>query len=326
MMHRYDLVIYHRDCADGFTAAWLAHKHLGDTAEYIPAGYNDTELPDVTDKHVLILDFSYPNETLKNLVTLGGAKTVTIIDHHKTAQKDLEEFMVGGPEQVKLDDPQYFADSIQLIGGDEAWPIRAWFDMERSGAGLMFSYLRYLNPFLDYSEEADLVQYVQARDLWQLDSFRGIREFHAGLMSYPFSFHVWTHASFNTGNIIEEGTSILRAHDKTIEQLLPITERTMSIGGIPIPVANMPYTMASDAAHIMASAPAIPFAATYYDNKDGKRVFSLRSSKEHGIDVSGIAKLYGGGGHKHAAGFTAPSGWEGGDWDHPNNWAPDVED
>jgi nanoRNase/pAp phosphatase (c-di-AMP/oligoRNAs hydrolase) len=46
-----------------------------------------------------------------------------------------------------------------------------------------------------------------------------------------------------------------------------------------------------------------PFAALYFDTGDGKRVFSLRSV-EGGVDVSEIAKQYGGGGHPHAAGFT----------------------
>jgi nanoRNase/pAp phosphatase (c-di-AMP/oligoRNAs hydrolase) len=35
------------------------------------------------------------------------------------------------------------------------------------------------------------------------------------------------------------------------------------------------------------------------------RVFSLRSTPE-GMDVSEIAKQYGGGGHKHSAGFRIP--------------------
>ena len=48
-----------------------------------------------------------------------------------------------------------------------------------------------------------------------------------------------------------------------------------------------------------------PFAASYYDVKDG-RIYSLRSQPE-GIDVSEIAKAMGGGGHKHAAGFKITS-------------------
>lgn len=46
-----------------------------------------------------------------------------------------------------------------------------------------------------------------------------------------------------------------------------------------------------------------PFAAAYWDEADGTRRWSLRSSETDGVDVSEIAKLYGGGGHVHAAGF-----------------------
>ena len=45
-----------------------------------------------------------------------------------------------------------------------------------------------------------------------------------------------------------------------------------------------------------------PFAVCYWDTLQG-RVFSLRSTDD-GMDVSEIAKQYGGGGHRNAAGFT----------------------
>ena len=44
-----------------------------------------------------------------------------------------------------------------------------------------------------------------------------------------------------------------------------------------------------------------PFAACYYETNKG-RVYSLRSQSD-GVDVSAIAGLFGGGGHKNAAGF-----------------------
>lgn len=47
----------------------------------------------------------------------------------------------------------------------------------------------------------------------------------------------------------------------------------------------------------------------YWDTPDG-RVFSLRST-DGGMDVSEIAKGYGGSGHRNASGFKMPLGWEG---------------
>jgi oligoribonuclease NrnB/cAMP/cGMP phosphodiesterase (DHH superfamily) len=81
----------------------------------------------------------------------------------------------------------------------------------------------------------------------------------------------------------------------------------MNIGGHNVRVANLPYTLTSDAGNLMAQGE--PFAACYWDTPNG-RVFSLRSTDD-GMDVSLIAKSYGGGGHRNASGFQKPIGWEG---------------
>jgi len=67
-------------------------------------------------------------------------------------------------------------------------------------------------------------------------------------------------------------------------------------------LANLPYTLTSDAGHLLAEN--FPFAGCYWDTPSG-RVFSLRS-RDDGMNVSKIAELYGGGGHEHASGFTIP--------------------
>jgi nanoRNase/pAp phosphatase (c-di-AMP/oligoRNAs hydrolase) len=68
-------------------------------------------------------------------------------------------------------------------------------------------------------------------------------------------------------------------------------------------MANLPYTLTSDAGHLLCG-DTYPFAGCYWDTPEG-RVFSLRS-RDDGADVGEIAKLYGGGGHKHASGFRVP--------------------
>lgn len=60
-----------------------------------------------------------------------------------------------------------------------------------------------------------------------------------------------------------------------------------------------------------------PFSATYYDGADGCRHFSLRSTDASPAHCGDMARALGtrfgrpGGGHKNAAGFEAPLGWEG---------------
>jgi oligoribonuclease NrnB/cAMP/cGMP phosphodiesterase (DHH superfamily) len=79
----------------------------------------------------------------------------------------------------------------------------------------------------------------------------------------------------------------------------------MDIAGNNVPVLNAPYFWSPDAGHIMAQGE--PFAACYWDVANGERVFSLRSADD-GVDVSEIAKKFGGGGHPHASGFKVRQG------------------
>src|SRR5262249_14388588 len=111
--------------------------------------------------------------------------------------------------------------------------------------------------------------------------------------------------------LVAEGKAIERKHFKDIEELVGVFKHRRVIGGHDVPVSNLPYTLTSDAGHLMAKGE--PFAACYWDTPEG-RVYSLRST-EGGIDVSTIAKAYGGGGHRDAAGFRVP-------YTHPLGGAP----
>ena len=58
--------------------------------------------------------------------------------------------------------------------------------------------------------------------------------------------------------------------------------------------------------NLMNSIPEAKATVLFYENADGNIQASLRTEKED-VDVSQIAKLFGGGGHKKAAGFTIPA-------------------
>ena len=83
-----DMVIYHGGCPDGLGGAWcfiMANKSLFPTKEnspFFPGKYGSPP-PDVKDKHIVLVDFSYPvNDILEMLKT---AKSIRVLDHHKTA-------------------------------------------------------------------------------------------------------------------------------------------------------------------------------------------------------------------------------------------------
>src|SRR4051812_11484396 len=79
------LVVYHARCNDGFCSAWVARKAMPN-AQFYPASHGQKP-PDVTGKNVFVLDFAYKRDVLLGMNR--QAKSLTLIDHHKTAAADL---------------------------------------------------------------------------------------------------------------------------------------------------------------------------------------------------------------------------------------------
>lgn len=193
------------------------------------------------------------------------AASLQVIDHHKTARDDL----AGMPGCV--------------------------FDTERSGAGLTWDTLFPGEP------RPPLVNYTEDRDLWRFALPRS-REVHAAVNCYPLTIESRS-ALMNRSidDLATEGEAVLRYHDKIVASAAKHVRREV-IGGVEVPSVACPVIeIVSDLGHTLAKGE--PFSATYCDRSDGSRVYSLRSD-DNGMDVGEIAKQYGGGGHKHAAGFS----------------------
>jgi len=297
------LCIYHSNCVDGFTAAWVVRKALGNDVDF-HAGVYQNPPPDVKGRDVFIVDFSYKRPVLE--VMGNEARSITILDHHKTAIDDL----IGIPQ----------APDWHTIGGTPHCGVCAVFDLNRSGAGITWDY------FFSKPRPA-LLNHVEDRDLWRF-ALRRTREIQAAVFAYPYDFKTWDFLmSRDLEELGLEGEAIERKHFKDIRELVGVVTRPMKlrapwldgpapadIGFVEVPIANLPYTLTSDAGHLLSKgkgtddAPEFPFAGCYWDTPDG-RVFSLRSP-DGGADVGEIAKQYGGGGHKHASGFRVPYGHE----------------
>lgn len=289
------LVIYHANCADGFTAAWAVRQAMD--ADFHP-GVHGEPPPAVAGRDVILVDFSYPRDVMWDIQQV--ANSILVLDHHKSAEADLQ------PEHlhiVRIDQSaQNFTwdKVLDYAEADKGWiprtVIYALFDMNRSGAGIAWDFFHPGVP------RPELIDHVEDRDLWRF-ALPGTREIQAAVFSYPYEFDVWDLLMETPMETLRaQGVAIERKHHKDVAELVKVAKRQMVIGHYEVPVASLPYTLASDAGHLMAKGK--PFAACYYD-KDGGRVFSLRST-DQGVDVSEVAKLYGGGGHARAAGFTVP--------------------
>ena len=75
----------------------------------------------------------------------------------------------------------------------------------------------------------------------------------------------------------------------------------MELGGYRVPVVNATGNTSELGHRLCEVFPEAAFSASYRDTAEDRREWSLRSMGD--FDVSAIAKRYGGGGHRNAAGF-----------------------
>lgn len=259
------ICIYHGNCADGFTAAWIVRKAEGDM-EFVAGVYKEPP-PDVRGKIVYIVDFSYKRPIMGLLVK--DAEKVIHIDHHTSAIKDMEGF--EAPNLVKFYSPE----------NTESGAMLAW---------------RYFYPEVAVP---DFIKHIDDRDRYQF-KLPGTREIQANVYSYEYTFENWNKLfEQKLEDQFREGTAIERRMIKDAKELLGVVSRRMIIDGHNIPVVNVPYQYGSDICDILCKNEL--FAAYYYDTQKG-REFRLWSADD-GLDVAVIAEKFGGGGHAHTSGF-----------------------
>jgi oligoribonuclease NrnB/cAMP/cGMP phosphodiesterase (DHH superfamily) len=269
------LVIYHAGCWDGFCAAWVARKALGDI-EAVPAHYG-TPPPDVKGREVYVLDFSYSLEVMAEMASRSSA--FTVLDHHKTAERalaDLEAMFI----------------THNMAG-------RARYSVDQSGARMAWEFFAHIGGWLGMRSPW-LVDYTEDRDLWR-HALPDSENINAALRSYPLDFALWDEFSDSVGQremFKREGEAIRRRERQIVADHIRHA-REVEMDGHRVDVVNATVLFSEIAGEL---AKGRPFGACYFDRYDGKRQWSLRSD-DGGVDVSAIAKAHGGGGHMRAAGF-----------------------
>ena len=279
-----DLVIYHRGCTDGFGSAFAVWKYFNGnnntriasttlSIEYISANYNE-DPPDVRGRNVLICDFSYKYNVLLNMIE--QANSLLVIDHHISAEKELKNI----DNKYKL------------------------FDMNHSGAYLTWVY------FFPNEEVPDLIKFIEDRDLWKHE-IPNTHQFFALFKNLPFDFNIYN-GLLNKDSLnkaIKEGSILYNCDVLTVKRLAKhsVCKFTKLVDGNYYNIAYLNSNMyKSELGNYLVEKqyPECDFAIIYsYDDKTNKTWFSLRSSDKK-TDVSYIAKLYDGGGHRNAAGIT----------------------
>lgn len=273
--HKDIAILYHGGCPDGFGGAYAAWKKFGDTADYIPVKHQRPAPENLEGHKLYFVDFCYPREIMDAFV--AKAESVTVLDHHLGAKEVVEQM----PEFV--------------------------FDNAHSGATIAWNYFHpgtVIPKLLMYVEDGDLYTF-------KLPDARSVLSY---VYARPFYFDEWDALAKKIET--DEGyAEFIKIGEIYAEHFAILVEQTASraalvfFEGYECYLVGSAGLFASDVGNLLArTKPPLGIVVTM--NADTLSV-SLRSDKS--LDVSVLAKKFGGGGHPQASGFDIK-------WSDPLPW------
>jgi oligoribonuclease NrnB/cAMP/cGMP phosphodiesterase (DHH superfamily) len=262
------VVIYHKNCPDGFASAWAAWKKFGDSASYRPASYGDLAPEGTEGKEVYVVDFSYTAEQLPILESRAGK--LVVIDHHK-----------GGELHVKATKEYVF-------------------DLNHSGAYLAWQYFHpstKIPDFIEYLSDGDINIYTKP-DAHSICTY---------ICSTPKMFENFDviysemEDKEKRPGVVEKGELLERYKDFILEPAIN-SIHFINLAGTVVPAVNCVFPMdeKSDLIHRMYDL--YPPVAMSYRYDEGEWKCSLRSNGD--FDCTALAGKFGGSGHKGSSGFA----------------------
>lgn len=278
------VVIYHGGCKDGQTAlAIVLRKYPG--AKYYWGNYNKPiAFEKLSGKDVVIVDFSYSKADMQRL--LSFANSVLVLDHHVSAERELEGFE---------------APNFEFI-----------YDVNKSGAGLTWDY------FYPASEQPMVVQYIQDGDLWT-DKYTGTPYLGTFLESSNFTVPEFVEfiqrvineeieqpkPSYDSLNVaIGDGLVMYDYKMGLCKSIASKAKPTTLKDGTSALTVCCPGELASNVGALLYDNPNSNGVAITYEMLGDTVKYSMRVSAESSFDASLYAKQFGGGGHKKAAGWS----------------------
>lgn len=272
MENKIKTIIFYHDDMDGIASASVVlnkYKHK-QNVECIKVNYNqEIDLEIVKNNIVYVLDFSF-NETQMNYIK-DNSNDLIWIDHHKTAQEKLSNMW----------------NDINIKG------IR---DISKAACELTWNYI-----YPDKKTLPDAIKYIADRDTWTFKFGNDTKAFHERItMIYKkpgIDLCYATKGIFNEH--IKHGYLLL---DKKQDQIKSNFEKGFDF------IFKKKYNgRLINAVNSTSELGEYCYKEKGYDLVlmfqiiENKIVFSLRSNH---LDVSELAKKYGGGGHKLASGFS----------------------
>jgi oligoribonuclease NrnB/cAMP/cGMP phosphodiesterase (DHH superfamily) len=265
------LCLYHDD-GDGRCSAAIVRRAVGKFVTLQSIDYGDPVPWEKIERasQVIIVDFSLPKEIMERILTITA---LIWIDHHKTALEDL-------------------GDLSELPGKralDQAACVLAW------------------EFFFPDETLPRAVAYIGDRDIWKHE-FPETRTFNEGLFfedNKPFNDRLWQPLLDDdqafVSNLIERGEVLYQARMLSIERVIQRQGFEVLFNGYRTLAINQ---HASGELGEAIREKGYEIGYCYQETEQNGELMTFVTLYSDQVDVSEIAKKYGGGGHPGAAGFS----------------------
>jgi len=293
---KYDYIIYHRNCFDGFSGFYLFMK----SKLWIPKPIVFPDVPsskkippNINGKNVIIIDVAYDASVIKKISEL--ANKILFIDHHVTIQEDIKKLKLDNPHEIVYDDTE-------------------------SGASLVWKY------FFKNEKMPKFIKYIKDNDIgaWK---YKKTHDFIAAL-EVNFKLEPNYENLKHWDNLLDDDfldSLIERGHvyNEYKNHLIKQNYKKYNILKFPSnkiirKFKDLAQFKPFNVAVINSNCPSTSLLGKYivenvecdfcllwnYSIKNSRYVISLRSRE---ADVGIIAKIMGGGGHKFASSFSFKS-------------------
>ena len=305
----FDVCLYHAGCPDGIGAAWCLwrenkiirneflnrdHQQKFSVNPLVIQGVRYNEPPPeniIKGKRVIIVDFSYDRETIKKMCEIS--EYIFILDHHDTAQRELEGLEVLIP-------------NFSFI-----------FDMTRSGVQITWDWC-YPNK-----DRPWFVEVIADRDLWKW-TYPKSKELGKAL--YHFGWYTFDkleelyQIEYGNQDVDEDVRKTFSYHQKDIfleqgKMLMDIEKREISYAvaksvlcefhGYKVRTTSCSHLIRSEVGSALCEKGDCDFSMTSrYDFEKDQWWVSLRGIKSCKVALNILCEKYGGGGHQRACGFA----------------------
>jgi len=289
-----DVCVYHDPCSDGRGAAFCAKLTCPDI---VLCGWNHAKMVPKRSTSLESSEELMP-EAFQNLLSLVKGKNVLFVDCAPASMEQWRRILTIANKCIVLDHHESNMKQFESEPG-------CFFDMHRSGCALAWAYFQGPATPLPL-----VLQMVQKRDLWQIDSL--VESFIAWFYDpdvTPQTVDVFFEYYEIESKVVEAvccGYPLL-LKKRAIVETCANRARVATLNGIQIGVVetDLPHYASDIGAKISTKygAAAVILRNSTASGESKNYKVSLRSHHSSIVNVADVAARFGGGGHPQAASF-----------------------